>query len=93
MPSQGRRPGKSYRKRCVLLMDEGYPVAREDLAARSPSLTGHIKRFVDYVIDLDAPPTAPRWRFEPLISAAPLKPALARSYLYRYVGCTPSWCH
>jgi hypothetical protein len=38
------------------LMDEGYPVAREDLAALSPYLTGHIKRFGDYVIDLGAPP-------------------------------------
>jgi hypothetical protein len=38
------------------LMDEGYPIAREDLAALSPYATGHIKRFGDYVIDLDAPP-------------------------------------
>jgi hypothetical protein len=38
------------------LMDEGYPVAREDLVAPSPYLTGHIKRFGDYVIDLDAAP-------------------------------------
>jgi hypothetical protein len=38
------------------LMDEGYPVAREDLATLSPYLTGHIKRFGDYVIDLEARP-------------------------------------
>ena len=35
------------------LMDEGYPVAREDLAALSPYLTSHIKLFGDYVIDLE----------------------------------------
>jgi TnpA family transposase len=38
------------------LMDEGDPVAREDLAALSPYVTGHIKRFGAYVIDLEAAP-------------------------------------
>jgi TnpA family transposase len=38
------------------LIDEGYPVKREDVAALSPYLTRHIKRFGDYFIDLNVPP-------------------------------------
>lgn len=38
------------------LITEGYPVKREDVAALSPYLTRHIKRFGDYFIDLSAPP-------------------------------------
>ena len=38
------------------LMTEGYAVRREDVAALSPYLTGHIKRFGDYVIDLSVAP-------------------------------------
>lgn len=38
------------------LKDEGYPVKREDVAALSPYLTQHIKRFGDYFIDLSEPP-------------------------------------
>jgi len=38
------------------LIAEGYPVKREDVAALSPYLTRHIKRFGDYFIDLSAPP-------------------------------------
>lgn len=39
------------------LMDEGYPLQREDVQALSPYLTQHIKRFGDYFVDLsDAPP-------------------------------------
>jgi len=33
------------------LKEEGYPVSREDMAALSPYLTRHIKRFGDYVLD------------------------------------------
>lgn len=38
------------------LIAEGYPVKREDVAALSPYLTRHIKRFGDYFIDLSALP-------------------------------------
>lgn len=38
------------------LMTEGYMVRREDVAALSPYLTSHIKRFGDYVIDLSVAP-------------------------------------
>lgn len=38
------------------LVAEGYAVRREDVAALSPSLTSHIKRFGDYVIDLSVAP-------------------------------------
>jgi TnpA family transposase len=38
------------------LMAEGHAVKREDVAALSPYLTGHIKRFGDYVIDLSIAP-------------------------------------
>ena len=38
------------------LKAEGYPVNREDVAALSPYLTRHIKRFGDYFIDLSEPP-------------------------------------
>jgi TnpA family transposase len=38
------------------LLAEGFPVYREDVAALSPYLTTHIKRFGDYVVDLDTPP-------------------------------------
>lgn len=38
------------------LVQEGYPVKREDVAMLSPYLTSHVKRFGDYVVDLDAIP-------------------------------------
>lgn len=38
------------------LIAEDYPVKREDVAALSPYLTRHIKRFGDYFIDLSAAP-------------------------------------
>jgi len=38
------------------LKAEGYAVRREDIAAMSPYLTQHIKRFGDYFIDLSEPP-------------------------------------
>lgn len=38
------------------LCQEGYAVTREDVAALSPYLTRHIKRFGDYVIDLENVP-------------------------------------
>jgi hypothetical protein len=37
-------------------MAEGYAVRRNDVAALSPYLTGHIKRFGDYIIDLSVAP-------------------------------------
>ena len=40
------------------LRKEGFFWKREDLASLSPYLTSHIKRFGDYLIDLDAIPTA-----------------------------------
>ena len=47
------------------LMAEGYPVTREGVAVLSPSMTGHITRFGDYVFDLEVTP-------QPLESALPL---------------------
>lgn len=38
------------------LSAEGYLIRREDLAQLSPYLTGHIKRFGDYVVDVEAAP-------------------------------------
>lgn len=38
------------------LMAEGDRVRREDVATLRPYMTGHIKRFGDYVIDLEATP-------------------------------------
>ena len=40
------------------LQREGYFLEREDVACLSPYLTSHIKRFGDYVIDLEAIPRA-----------------------------------
>lgn len=39
-----------------LLKEEGFPVNREDVATLSPYVTGHIKRFGDYIIDSNAVP-------------------------------------
>ena len=38
------------------LAAEGYTIRREDLAQLSPYLTGHIKRFGDYIVDADTAP-------------------------------------
>lgn len=38
------------------LSTEGYEIRREDVAQLSPYLTGHVKRFGDYVIDLETVP-------------------------------------
>lgn len=38
------------------LRAEGYPVTREDVAARSPYRTRHVKRFGDYCMDVSVPP-------------------------------------
>ncbi len=40
------------------LKREGYLLTREDVAALSPYLTSHIKRFGDYLVDLEAIPQA-----------------------------------
>jgi len=37
------------------LLQEGYPIRREDLAALSPYQTGHLKRFGDYTLSAQAP--------------------------------------
>lgn len=42
--------------RALQEMAAGHPGTREDVAVLSPSMTGHIKRFGDYVLDLTAPP-------------------------------------
>lgn len=42
----------------IKLKKEGFFWEREDLAALSPYLTSHIKRFGDYLIDLDTIPQA-----------------------------------
>lgn len=41
------------------LAKEGHTIKREDLALLSPYLTGHVKRFGDYIIDLEAATTPP----------------------------------
>lgn len=38
------------------LKRDGYFIAREDVAALSPYMTNHIRRFGDYLIDLDTVP-------------------------------------
>ena len=40
------------------LKKEGFFWQREDIAALSPYLTSHVKRFGDYLLDLDTIPTA-----------------------------------
>jgi hypothetical protein len=37
------------------LLQEGYPVRREDLAALSPYQTGHLERFGDYTLAVRPP--------------------------------------
>lgn len=39
-----------------ILKKEGFPVNRESVATLSPYVTGHIKRFGDYIIDSNAIP-------------------------------------
>ena len=38
------------------LAEDGYPLKREDVARLSPYLTEHVKRFGDYVVDLETIP-------------------------------------
>jgi hypothetical protein len=38
------------------LVEQGHIVTRETLATLSPYLTSHIRRFGDYVLDVDKPP-------------------------------------
>lgn len=38
------------------LIREGWKITREDVAVLSPYITTHIKRFGDYIIDMDAVP-------------------------------------
>ena len=38
------------------LLKAGYSITREDVAALSPYMTSNIKRFGDYLIDMDAVP-------------------------------------
>jgi len=40
------------------LQREGHLLEREDVACLSPYLTSHIKRFGDYLIDMEAIPRA-----------------------------------
>jgi TnpA family transposase len=48
------------------LIDEGYPVTREDIAILSPYVTSNIKRFGDYVLnaDAEAPSLEGTWTWE-----------------------------
>jgi hypothetical protein len=54
------------------LSAEGYPVDRQALAVLSPYMTKHLKRFGDYVLDLQNIP-------QPLESAISLPVAIAES--------------
>lgn len=38
------------------LIRQGWKITREDVAALSPYVTSHVKRFGDYLIDVDAIP-------------------------------------
>jgi hypothetical protein len=38
------------------LVTEGFPVHRDDVATLSPYPTSHLKRFGDYVVDVDTTP-------------------------------------
>ncbi len=38
------------------LLKAGYLITREDVAALSPYMTSHIKRFGDYLIDMETVP-------------------------------------
>ena len=38
------------------LAEEGYPLRREEVVQLSPYLTEHVKRFGDYVVDLEVVP-------------------------------------
>ncbi|PLS84566.1 MAG: hypothetical protein CYG60_17240 [Actinobacteria bacterium] len=38
------------------LAQEGYPLRREEVSQLSPYLTEHVKRFGDYVVDLETVP-------------------------------------
>ncbi len=46
------------------LKSEGYPVRAEDVAALSPYMTRHIRRFGDYVLDLSPPGAAVATRLD-----------------------------
>ena len=37
-------------------MQEGCPVTREDVETLSPYLTAHIKRFGDYIVNMESVP-------------------------------------
>ncbi len=41
---------------CYALIQEGYEITEEDLSHMSPYITEHLKRFGEYVLDLDRPP-------------------------------------
>jgi len=67
------------------LIEESYPVTREDIATLSPYVTSTIKRFGDYVLNVDAevPSLEGAWMWE-----GPL-PSLCCAN-YRRLGATPS---
>jgi hypothetical protein len=48
------------------LIEEGYSVTREDIATLSPYVTSNIKRFGDYVLNVDAdvPSLEGAWTWE-----------------------------
>jgi TnpA family transposase len=53
------------------LRAEGHPVPPEDVAALSPYLTHHIRRFGDYVLDLSPPPDPPPTHLDLELDASP----------------------
>jgi Tn3 transposase DDE domain len=53
------------------LRAEGHPVHPEDVAALSPYLTHHLRRFGDYVLDLSPPPDPPPTHLDLELDAPP----------------------
>ena len=75
------------------LLQEGYPVRREDLAALSPYQTGHLKRFGDYTLSVRPPEPfdgelVTPFRLEPAGGAAGRAP---NSYFCTYLGWPRCW--
>jgi hypothetical protein len=73
------------------LIEEGYPVTPEDIATLSPYVTSTIKRFGDYVLNVDAevPELEGAWTWEgPPVHSAPQVSRVSGSD--RFEGLVPT---